>query len=209
MDSGATISFEDFIASAPTVIEYGAAEQEPPCCLRKQRRMRLALALWSELQDEETVLRGIPLSHVRSARSVAIRRTMNHIVMPTGKSSSGFPVGDDYINRADVLRLCRASSPCSFWPEEDKLDVWEQLCHPFGNADFNPRAMEFNMEPYHDPTLQWPSWLNKAQAVHAERSNSRSNVKCGLDGACPHPPPRQVSKASAPVDDKSGIEESP
>jgi hypothetical protein len=48
---------------------------------------------------------------------------MNQLAMPTGKDSAGFPVGDDYINHADLLRICSASSPCSFWPEEDKLDV--------------------------------------------------------------------------------------
>ena len=95
---------------------------------------------------------------------------MNQLAMPTGKDSAGFPVGDDYINHADLLRICSASSPCSFWPEECKLDVWcdmwEELCHPFANVDFNLRAMELNMEPYHDPTLPWPSRSNEAQPVY-------------------------------------------
>lgn len=171
VDSGATMPYEDLLASAPNVIERDAGEQEPPCP-RKQRRVAILFGLWREINDEAYAMRESPLSQVRHAKGLAIRATMNHLVMPTGRNSAGFPVGDDYINHADVLRLCSASSPCSFWPEDDKLGVWEEICYPFGNVDFNPRAMEFNMEPYHDPTLPWPSWLNEARPFYPETTAS-------------------------------------
>jgi hypothetical protein len=161
-----TALYQNVLASAPNVIACDAEEQERPWCPRKQRRIASLFGLWRELQDEVYSQQGCPYSQVRSAKTVTIRATMNQLAMPTGKDSAGFPVGDDYINHADLLRICSASSPCSFWPEEDKLDVWDELCYPFANVDFNPRAMEFNMEPYHDPTLPWPSRSNEAQPVH-------------------------------------------
>ena len=159
-----TALYQNVLASAPNVIACDAEEQERPWCPRKQCRIASLFGLWRELQDEVYSQQGCPYSQVRSAKSVAIRATMNQLAMPTGKDSAGFPVGDDYINHADLQRVCTASLPCSFWPEEDKLDVWEELCYPLPTWTSTP-AMEVNMEPYHDPTLPWPSWSNEAQPV--------------------------------------------
>ena len=119
--------------------------------------MKAMKLLWTEFNDEVASLEslGIAPSQASRAKSKHLRDSINFLAMPTGKDALGYPCGDDFINHMDVRTLFAASTPCSFVPEADKLDVWYDFCQPFGEVDFDPSSRPLW---YNHHTGPWPPW---------------------------------------------------
>jgi hypothetical protein len=93
--------------------------------LRKKKRMKTMLLLWTELWAEESSLvhLGNAPSQAIRAKSEHLRGSINFLAMPTGKDALGYPCGAVFVNHMELRTPCAASTSCSFVPESDKLDV--------------------------------------------------------------------------------------
>jgi len=145
-DSAATAVCENQLAAAePQVVEDEQSETPTMSsveALRKKKRMKTMLLLWTELWAEESSLvhLGIAPSQASRAKSKHLRDSINFLTMSTGKDALGYPCGADFVNHMDLRTLCAASTSCSFVPEADKLDMWYDFCQPFGEVDFDPHS---------------------------------------------------------------------
>ena len=153
-DSAATVVYENQLAAAepevaPTMMSVEA--------LRKKKRMRTMLLLWTEFWAEESSLvsLGIAPSQASRAKSKHLRDSINSLAMPTGKDALGYPCGADFSNHIDVRTICVASTSCSFLPQADKLDVWYEFCQPFGEVDFDPRPRPLWHNHHTGPWRPW------------------------------------------------------